>query len=500
MLRVLGSPRGLCDRMSRRDWLRIGGIGLAGLGLADVARLQDAAAATAAPRAPSFGRAKSLILIHLYGSPSQMEWVDPKPNAPVEIRGELGSIPSSLPGCDVCELVPKFSRVVDRCTVFRSMTHPYPIHGVAYALTGVQAIDVPMELNPRDARHWPYFGSVVDYVDSRSQPADAAREIPRNMALPFRFSSRRVGEVPRAGPYAAFLGGQYDPVWTDFVGQATRGYRKWLVRDFHEYKDPYMGVADGGHFVVPSATGLEGDVTLDRMDRRRSLLEQFESRRGDLARTAAGEQMDRYRQMTYDLVTSTKLRDALDIRREDASVRERYGDSLFGQSCLAARRLVEAGGRVVSVFWDEYGQAGSGWDTHSEHYARMRKELCPGWDTGFSALLLDLEERGMLDDTLVVCTSEHGRTPKINRQIGGGRDHWSRVYSTIAAGAGMARGRVIGASDRDAGDVLDRPVSPKELLATMYHLLGIDHHTIVHDRLGRPTPLVDAPILHDALA
>ncbi len=502
MLRVLGSARKLCGGMTRRDLLRIGGLGIAGMSLADMARWQAAALADEQPRSKSFGRAKSIILIHLYGAPSQIEFVDPKPNAPVEIRGELGSIPSSLPGCDVCELLPTFAKVMDRTTVLRSLTHPYPLHGVAYALTGVPTLDLPAELNPRDPRNWPYFGSVVDYVEAQ-RAADGLtprRDVPANIALPFKFSSRRVGEVPRAGPYATFLGAEYDPVWTDYVGTATKGLAKTLGDKRFDDNDPYIGLSEDSHFYVPAATNLADDVTLDRLERRKSLVAQIDAARRDLASSSRGKQLDRYRQMTYELLESDKLRDALDLRREDPRIRELYGHTLFGQSCLAARRLVEAGSRVVSVFWDEYGLAGSGWDTHYNHYPRMRQELCPGLDLAWYGLITDLDQRGLLDDTLVVCTSEHGRTPTITTGQGGGRDHWSRVYASLLAGGGTKRGHVVGASDKQGGDVLDRPISPKDLLATMYHLLGIDHHQIVHDNLGRPLPLVEGEVIWEALA
>ncbi|MBI2825837.1 MAG: DUF1501 domain-containing protein [Planctomycetia bacterium] len=500
MLRILGSTRTACDGISRRELLRAGGLGLAGLGLADLVRLQDAAAAAGHERPRSFGRAKAVILLHLYGSPSQIEFVDPKPNAPVEIRGELGSIPSSLPGCDVCELLPNFAKVMDRTTVLRSVTHPYPVHGVAFALTGVPSIDVPMELSPRDARHWPFFGSVVDYIESQ-RPRAPGRRMPNNLALPFRFSSRRVGEVPRAGPYAAFLGSEYDPIWTDFVGEATKGLTKTLQQQRFDDNDPYIGLSPDSHFVVPAATSLQAEITLDRLDRRRSLLVQLDQARADLAAaTTSARQFDRYRQMTYSMLESDDLRAALDVRREPAATRAMYGQTLFGQACLAARRLVEGGSRMVTVFWDEFGLAGSGWDTHWNHYPRMRQELCPGLDLAWYGLIADLDRRGMLDDTLVVCTSEHGRTPHIANVEGGGRDHWSRVYSALMAGGGTARGRVVGASDRHGGDVADRPVSPKDMLATMYHLLGIDHHTIVRDMQGRPLPLVDGEVIGEALA
>ncbi len=501
MLTVLGSARKLCGGMTRRDLLRIGGLGLAGMSLADLTRWQTASASQA-PRPKSFGRAKSILLIHLYGSPSQLEFVDPKPDAPVEIRGELGCIPSSLPGLRVCELLPNFAKVMDRTTVIRSLTHPYPLHGVAFALTGVPTLDLPAELNPRDPRNWPFFGSVVDYVESLRERSGEAprRRVPANIALPFKFSSRRVGEVPRAGPYATFLGAEFDPVWTDYLGTATKGLAKTLGNQRFDENDPYIGVSGDCHFYVPAATNLQSGITLDRLNERKSLVAQLDDARRDLASSPRGRQLDRYRQMTYELLQSDRLRDALDLRKESATMRELYGPTLFGQSCLAARRLVEAGGRVVSVFWDEYGLAGSGWDTHYNHYPRMKQELCPGLDQAWYGLITDLDARGLLDETLVVCTSEHGRTPKITTGNGGGRDHWSRVYSSLVAGGGTKRGAIVGASDKHGGDVAERPISPKDLLATMYHLLGIDHQMIIHDALGRPLPLVDGQVVEELLA
>jgi uncharacterized protein (DUF1501 family) len=205
--------------------------------------------------------------------------------------------------------------------------------------------------------------------------------------------------------------------------------------------------------------------------------------------------------MTYDLLRSDKLRVALDTRRESEQSRAMYGDTLFGHSCLTARRLIEAGSRVVSVFWDEYGVAGSAWDTHFSHYPRMKDELCPGFDKAWYGLITDLDQRGLLDETLVVCTSEHGRTPKLSMKVdGGGRDHWARAYSSVLAGAGIVRGKVVGATDAQGGDPITPPVSPKDLLATMYHLLGIDHTQIIHDTLNRPLPLVEGHVVTEALA
>ncbi|MGE3776780.1 MAG: DUF1501 domain-containing protein [Pirellulaceae bacterium] len=497
MLRILGSTKQLCGGLSRREMMRVGGLGLAGIGLADLFALQERARADGGVRPQSFGQAKGVILIHLYGAPSQLEWVDPKPQAPAEVRGELGVIESRLPGCHVGELFPKFGQVLDQCTVLRSLTHPYPLHGVAFALTGVPAIDVAMELSPRDPRHWPYFGSVVEYLDSQRRSGFPA--VPNNIALPFAFSSRRQGEVPRAGPYAAFLGPAYDPVFADFVGTATKGLNKTLRDMVFTENDPYIGCSDDTHFIVPSTTQLQPELTLDRLQRRKTLLAQINEARRSLEQQNISQRLSRHQQAALAVLESDQLATALDVRREPAATRDLYGRTLFGQSCLAARRLIEAGSRVVSVFWDEYGLAGSGWDTHWNHYPRMREELCPGLDQGWFGLITDLDRRGLLDETLVVCTSEHGRTPHINRAQGGGRDHWSRVYSSVVAGGGMARGRVVGASDKQAGDVADLPLSPKDLLATMYHLLGIDHHTPVHDQVGRPLPLVDGRVITEAL-
>ncbi|MFN4260046.1 MAG: DUF1501 domain-containing protein [Gemmataceae bacterium] len=489
MLRILGSAKRLCTGWSRREFLWAGSLGLFNLGLPDFLRLQAQASAERSAE-PHFGKAKSCILLYLYGSPSQLETCDMKPDAPVEIRGEMKPIRSSLPGLDVCEYLPHLAGVMDKVTVVRSLTHPYPIHGVAYALTGATKIDIPMELNPRDGRHWPFIGSVVDYLTQQEHKGRWPNGIPNNIALPFPFSSRREGEVPRAGPYAAFLGSAYNPIWTDFTGQASRSVYKTLRNDRLEIRDPYLGVTPESRFELASGSRLPADMTLDRLDARRRLVEQFDAARRHLGDSPAGRGQDHYRRMAYSLIGSEKVRAALDIQREPRPLRESYGMTIFGQGALAARRLVEAGCRFVSVFWDEYGLAGSGWDTHWDHYPRMKDELLPGLDQAFAGLIADLDQRGLLDETLVLVLSEHGRTPKINNQRGGGRDHWSRAYSGIFAGGGVARGKVVGKTDAQASDVLDNPISPKDILATVYHLLGIDPHTTLTDRTNRPIPLL----------
>jgi len=220
------------------------------------------------------------------------------------------------------------------------------------------------------------------------------------------------------------------------------------------------------------------------------LLKQMDSVRRDLNATDRGRSLNSFQQMAMSLIRSEDVAKALDIQSESTSTREMYGMTLMGQSCLAARRMLEAGTRLVSVFWDEYGLAGDAWDTHWNHFPRMVDQLLPGLDKAFSGLVLDLEQRGMLDDTLVVVISEHGRTPKINSAVGGGRDHWSQAYSALFAGGGVGKGRVIGATDKYAGEVVSNPVGPKDLLATMYHLLGIDPRESLPDRTNRKIPIV----------
>ena len=499
MLRILGSPKTLCNGMTRREMLVAGGLSLLGLGLSDYLRLCEVQANSTQPRSRTFGRAKACILLYLYGSPSQLELADMKPDAPAEVRGELRPIRSRLPGCDVCELLPNLGRVIDRMTVVRSMTHPYPIHGVAYATTGVPNIDIPMELNPHDSRHWPFVGSVVDYLERQGRPRRPGA-VPHNIALPFHFSSQRVGEVPRAGPYGAFLGNAYNPLWTEFQGQATRTIAKTLAGQRWEAAEPYVGISPESRFDLATATNLPAGLTLDRLDRRRSLLDQL-----DTARRAhdqhAERDLDRHREMAYSLIGSQRIHAALDLGLEPRPLRESYGMTIFGQAALTARRLVEAGSKFVTVFWDEFGLAGSGWDTHWEHYPRMRNELCPGFDHAVYGLIEDLDQRGMLDETLVLVLSEHGRTPRITSGNGGGRDHWSQAYTCLFAGGGVARGRVVGRTDRHGGTVTERPVSPKDVLATVYHLLGIDPETTLVDRTARPLPLVQgAQVVGEMLA
>ncbi len=491
MIRVLGGPKRLCDGVTRRDLLHVGSLSLLGLGLSEFG-VPHADAAPARPLIQDgFGKAKACILLFLYGSPSQLETFDPKPDAPAEIRGELKSIASRVPGLDVCEQLPYLAQVMDKVTVLRTVSHPYPLHGVAFATTGISRIDAPLELNPRDPAQWPFIGSVVDYVDrSRAGRNADRRDVPRNMVLPWAFSSQRVGEVARSGPYGGFLGQAYDPICTEFVGKATKTAKKTLAEKTWNDLEPYRGITPESRLQLDGVSSLATGLTLDRLDQRRTLLQQCEDVRREVDSQVARSGIDRHRAMAYSLLGSDKLRQAFDLGQEPDATRELYGMTLFGQASLTARRLVEAGGRFLTVFWDEYGLAGTGWDTHWDHFPRMKDELLPGLDRTLSGLLIDLDRRGMLDETLVVCLSEHGRTPKLSTGRGGGRDHWSRCYSVLMAGGGIARGRVVGRSDKIASDPVERRISPKDILATIYHLLGIDLNTMLTDRQGRPLSLM----------
>jgi uncharacterized protein DUF1501 len=481
MLRILGSAKKLCDGLTRRDFLHVGGV--LGLGLHDFFRLRATAAAP--PMGRSFGRAKACILLFPYGSPPQHETFDPKPEAPAEVRGEMGSIPTRLAGVRIGEGLPRIASVMDRVTVVRSMTHPYPLHCVAYVVSGIPTYSTDLEARARDARHWPFVGSIVDYLEER-RTRHAAPAVPRNIALPWMLNSR-TDLLVNAGPFAAFLGQGYDPVWTDFDGPGTRLAPKYTESQPRKFLDPFAGTTPAGRFHLSSGAEPAGE----RIHLRRALLEQFDRARIGLETDERTRAHDRYRQMAFTLLTSGHTRRALDIGREPVRVRERYGWTLFGQACLAARRLVEAGCKFVTVFWDGFGQfANCAWDTHAYHFERLREYLLPGFDLAYSALIEDLQTRGLLDETLVLWMSEHGRTPQIDsRAAGAGRHHWSRAYSIALAGGGVARGSVVGKTDRLGGDVCETPVSPKDILATTFHLLGIDPHTTVPDLQGRPTPI-----------
>lgn len=502
MLRLLGSQRRLCDGVTRRDLLHIGGLGLYGLTAERAASLAAESVASGG-ELRGFGKAKRCIMLFLFGAAPQHETFDPKTDAPVEIQGELKAIPSALTGVPICEGLPLTAQVADRLTIVRSMTHPYPLHCVAYALSGMPTYTTDLETKPRDPAHWPYFGSIADYLWSQSAPRSEATEwTPRHIGLPWVFNSQVDDLGVLAGPYGAFLGQRFDPVWAKFEGKSLRVAPKVRHEQPKEYSDPYSAIDPDCRFTFDGAGRFAEHVSLDRFNLRRELLAQFDAARRT-ADTVAERSYSSNQGRALSLLTSPKIREALDVSREAPTLRDRYGQTLFGQSCLAARRLVEAGSQFVSVFWDAYGTYfGGAWDTHQNHYPRLRQYLLPGFDAAYSALILDLEQRGLLEDTLVLCLSEHGRTPQIDsKPVGAARHHWSQVYSVALAGGGTHRGAAIGHSDRIGGTVADTPISPKDIQATAFHLLGINPHSVIHDQQNRPFPIAgDGQVRHELIA
>jgi hypothetical protein len=430
-----------------------------------------------------------------------------KPAAPTEIRGEFEPISTSVPGLMICEHLPRISQRMDRVTLVRSMTHSHPTHCVAYALSGIPK-------NPlRDTRdYWPFYASTLDYLWDHDRAALQPRGIPRNMCLPFPLNSHNTNRSHR-GLVSAWLGQQYEPIFGEFDGQASRatGFPSADGSSaVHSRHDPFDGITPESTFRLTSTTYVEHtakvgsshkfaktginlpvDITLERMRDRRSLMRRLDAARRHLNDSDAARSLSRSQEMAFDLLTSPDCAHALDVTREPTSMREKYGYTLFGQATLAARRLVETGVRVVTVYWDEYGPANTAWDTHVNNLPRLKEGLCPTLDQVYSTLLGDLEQRGMLDDTLVLLMSEHGRTPQIGNKPGGSREHWSHAYCGVFAGAGIRPGEVIGATDAHAGYPSDCPLDPKDVLATAYHLMGFDPATThTDDRFDRPHPLL----------
>ncbi len=505
MLRILGSSSPFGHPCDRRRVLQVG---TAALGLPQLLRYESLQASEVSANT-AFGRAKNILLLYLQGAASQYETWDPKPDAPEGIRGKWGAISTSVPGVAICEKLPRLARLADRLAIVRSMSHDHNNHSNLYTLSGAPAIDFSSETNPFDTRHRPFFGSVLDYLADRSNRESVDRlvnretpDVPRNMGLPWRFSSF-TPFVRRAGPYASFLGHGYNPVWTEFEGTATRKASRVSFFDLAndvEVADPNLGITPESRLVISAEAQLREGLTLDRLNARRSLVQQLDDQRRALNDHAGARSMDRFAGMAYTMLTSTKVRDALDVGLEPMALREKYGMTLFGQAALTGRRLLEAGCRIVSVFWDEYKVINTAWDTHFDHFTRMENELLPGFDAAVSTLLTDMDERGMLADTLVMCLTEHGRTAKINNmERGGGRDHWSQAYSVMLAGAGIKPGAVIGATDATGAFVKERPVTPEDILATMYHLKGIDPDTTIPDLRKRPMRLLDHGTVIDEL-
>ena len=475
MLTVLGKPRRLCDGLSRRELLRAGGLGLLGLGLP---RVLEASKVSPAPS----GRAKSVIFLFLFGGPSQFETFDLKPDAPEKIRGPYRPIDSKTPGLRICEHLPRLAAVSDKYCVVRSMTHDYNDHSGAghYIQTGRRwHVPIGGGFSPT-SRDWPSFGSVSQYVD-RSVAKRGGGGVPGYVVLPNSLGRlQEEGQYRRPGEHAGWLGAAYNPLTT-------------LVDKRDKADNPYWrDCSDRELTYAIEGLDLSGELRLDRLQSRVSLLDQFDAGRRRLEDGRAVGELDTFRRLALDLVASGKTRDALNIRQEPDALRDRYGRHLFGQSCLMARRLVEAGVKFVTVHYDACD--GYGWDSHV-HSDDVRSHLLPTFDQALSALLADLDERGLLDETLVVALGEMGRTPQPTARWG--RGHWSKLFPAILAGAGIRAGSTFGGSDRNGADPVDHPTSPEALAATIYHALGIDPSLRLRDAEGREVSLVDSaqPIL-----
>lgn len=443
----------LCEGVTRREILRAGAIGLGGLTLPGLLQLQQTAGAPALK-----AKARSVIMLFLSGGPSQLDMWDLKPGAAEEIRGTFRPIATSVPGLQIGEHLPRMAKLAGKYTVIRSMTHNNPSHPPA---TYWMMVGSPMQ------RAAPQ--KVTMSREDRPHPGSAAAMLlPRKAGLPpFVMVPEAISPVgpERPGQHAGFLGAAYDP--------------------YRVNSDPNLPDYD------PGALGARAEMTNERLDGRRQLLAQIAQRGKQVEQSAVADSLDRYYVRAFDLVSSPAAQKAFDISLEPAKTRDRYGRHVFGQSVLLARRLVEAGVRLIHVNWVRHDNAngGQGYDSHRDHLAWSKTELHPPTDAAFSSLIEDLSDRGLLDETLVLMIGEFGRTPKFN--AAGGRDHWANCFSAVIAGGGTRGGRAYGSSDKIAAYPTSDPVTPDDLITTLYHCLGIDPQTLLHDGLGRPFRLVE---------
>ena len=428
-----------CNGLGRRDFLQLGLGSLTGLGLMELTQMRANAAEAAG--LPS-GNDVNCILVWLDGGPSHYETFDPKPDAPKEIRGDFGTVKTAIPGVHFSEHVPELAKIADKVSVIRSICHNDPNHGGGnhYLMTG-RPTPVPVNCGARVTFH-PSFGSVV------SHHRGLRNGMPSYISTP---------QMSRSGG-PNFLGAEHSP----FVISNDPNSSSFRVRD-----------------VV-----LPGDISQGRASVRRELRRSLDrmKRYSDQAMKDPTIDFDNFYAQGIDLVSSPEAQAAFDISQESDEVRDRYGRTSMGQRMLLARRLVEVGVSFVNVY---YG----GWDHHEKIFSKLKDNFLPQVDKGVSALITDLEERGMLDNTMVIVLGEFGRTPKINDR--GGRDHWPNAMSVLMAGAGVPGGQIIGATDSKGYYASENVYSPEDFAASLYAKLGIDPHQMYNNHVGRPTQLVN---------
>ncbi|MFN4261267.1 MAG: DUF1501 domain-containing protein [Gemmataceae bacterium] len=435
MLRIRGNdPQRYCDGISRRSFLQAGVLGMTGLTLADSLRLKAQAAATGT-------RDTAVILIWLDGGPTHMDTYDIKTEAPAEYRGPFQTTPTNVPGIDITELMPRQARVMDKLAIVRSLYHTTGDHfaGAHWMLTGYHGSTAAM-LDPK----YPSAGSITAKVRGANRPG-----LPPYVAVPYAAS---VGLNPGYNS-GAYLGTSYNP--------------------FQIGNDP-----NNPRFNVRNLT-LPNGLTLAELDNRRQLLSSFDSMRRDIDHSGTVETMDKFQQEAYELISGPAAREAFDLNKEDPRLRDRYGRHTWGQSCLLARRLVEAGVTFVTVHM-------GGWDDHSNIEQAMKNKL-PRLDPAVATLVEDLDERGLYENVAICICGEFGRTPRVNG--GAGRDHWGQSGFTVLGGGGLKTGLVVGSTTEKGEYPKDRPVKPEDMLATLYHVLGIDTSMTFSDKTGRPHPI-----------